>query len=203
MPRTFIVVMTGGIASGKSTVSSLFSALGVPVIDTDDIARDITRPQKPALTEIKREFGPDILFEDGSLDRKQLRKKIFSSPALKAKLEAILHPKIAAIASCKIHEISCPYCILVVPLLVETESNFEADRILVVDAPIELQVKRLIERDSIDKDLACAIIASQANREERLKIADDIIKNSEDFGELKRSVRELHYKYLSLSRKKV
>jgi len=191
--------LTGGIGSGKSTVARLFEKHGVPIIDTDEIARDMVRPNQPALKKIVQEFGPDIVAGDGELDRTRLRERVFQDPGAKSRLEAILHPAIFAELKRLAAAIEAPYCIFVIPLLVESNAQSLVDRILVVDCPELLQIARIKSRDRMDDTLIRRILASQASRSERLSQAHDIIVNDGDLGKLEQQVNELHEFYLKLA----
>ena len=180
-------------------MSDRFAALGVPVIDTDIIAREVVAPGMPALKKVVDTFGPDILDASGSLDRKRMRGIVFSNPTSKQKLEAILHPAIAASVREKISVLASDYCILVVPLLVESGSYQWADRVLVVDVSEETQVGRVMARDGGTREQAEAIIKSQASRADRLALADDVIENSGNFGDLDAEVAHLHQRYRELA----
>lgn len=196
---TFTVVLTGGIASGKTAVSDRFSKLGVPVIDTDVIARKVVEPGKPALTQIVEEFGEDFLDSDGRLDRRRMRDAIFSDAKQKDRLEAILHPLIAGEVMRQIDQLAAPYCILVIPLYAESIHYSWNDRVLVVDVDEETQTERVMARDDITREQAQAILDAQSSREERLSLADDVLENSGPLSELEAKVRALHGKYLNLS----
>jgi dephospho-CoA kinase len=200
--RPFTVVLTGGVASGKSTVANIFESLGITIIDTDNIAYELTQPGTTAASLIADEFGPAITFPDGSIDRKKLRDLIFHSDEMRAALESILHPRIFEVANSLIGEVTSPYCILVVPLFVESGQPFEPDRVLVIDVPPEIQLDRLVRRDSIDRSLAQAMLDSQAPRQERLTIADDVILNTSCIDSLDETVKRLHQKYCKLSETK-
>lgn len=196
---TFRIALTGGIGSGKSTVTSKFRKLGVPVIDSDIISRDILKPDKPYLKKIIHEFGNDFLTNKGTLDRKKLRSIIFNDDAMKQKLENILHPAIYQEIEEQVHKIDYPYCLIVIPLLIETNATDRFDRILVVNTTESLQVERASHRDKTSiKDIE-KIIKHQASYEQRLKYADDIIDNSLTIEELNDSVLKLHEKYIKLS----
>ena len=196
-PRSpFTVILTGGIASGKSTVSRLFERLGASVVDTDVIAREIVEPGKPALTAIAQTFGSDVMLPDGSLNRPAMRQRVFSDPAARKRLEEILHPVIRAEASRQVRKSKGPYCILVVPLFHAGSEYRDVDRVLVIDVAAETQIRRLLERDGIDRELAEAMIASQISREDRLALADDIIVNSSELEHIERLVEQLHARYL-------
>jgi dephospho-CoA kinase len=190
--------LTGGIASGKSTVADMFAALGVAIIDTDVIAREMVQPGMPALQEIEREFGPELISADGSLDRKALRAIVFADDRQRKTLEGILHPRIRAESLRQSELAHGPYIILVVPLLVESPLKQYMDRILVVDCDEETQLQRLLQRDADNERQARSIIAAQASRAERLAIADDIIVNDGDLANTKEQVERLHTRYLAL-----
>jgi dephospho-CoA kinase len=195
------VGLTGGIASGKTAVADLFAGLGATVIDTDVIARQEVAPGQPGLADITESFGADILRDDGTLDRAELRQRVFANPDKKARLEAILHPLIraATLAEADRTATTSDYQIFVVPLLLESGFIELVDRVLVVDCSAEVQIKRLMARDAATEADAEAIIASQAGRDERLACADDIIKNSGTLAELEPTVRALHDRYLELT----
>ncbi len=195
------VALTGGIGSGKSTVASEFQTFGIPIIDADVIARTITAPGKPCLTAIVNVFGNDLLSNEGVLDRRKLGHIIFNDVIAKKKLESILHPVIYQEIEHQISKVNYPYCLIVVPLLIETNATDKFDRILLVDIPEQVQLKRVVNRDKISPDTMANIIKSQAGRESRLKYADDIIDNTVAIADLKLSVRLLHEKYLTLTKK--
>jgi len=197
--RPFVVILTGGIASGKTAVSSRFARLGVPVIDTDIIAREVVQSGRPALAAIVAEFGSEMLKESGELDRSAMRDLIFSDPPSKMKLERILHPAIRSAVRAQLNELVSEYCILVVPLLAESGRYDWADRVLVVDVDAQTQLKRLVARDKISLALANAMLEAQASRDQRLKLADDVIENMGNLAELDRKVASLHEKYLKLA----
>ncbi len=196
-----VVGLTGGIGSGKSAVSRLFEDYGVPVIDADHVAREVVEPGSPALDEIVRQFGDDVLLHDGRLDRANLRHKIFNDQQARKKLETILHPRIRQRMRDRLQSIGAPYAIFVVPLLIETGQHQDVDRVLVVDCPEALQMERVKKRDSASASQITAIMASQVSREQRLAEADDIIENLGSLKELKASVSALHERYLALSQK--
>jgi len=181
MPRIdppFTIVLTGGIASGKTLVSDAFKKLGVPVIDTDVIAHQIVEPGMPALLEIESAFGVKILDENGRLRRKDLRELIFIDPEARKKLESILHPKIRKKVRQAIVEVKHDYCILVIPLLAGRGTYPDVARVLVVDVDPEVQITRLMARDNSTRRQAEQALASQASRAQRLNIADDVLENS-------------------------
>ena len=194
-----VVVLTGGIASGKTAVSDLFAERGVPVIDTDVIAHEVVEPGESVLQEIAQAFGPHVLDAQGHLDRRQVRNAIFSDPHKKRTLEALLHPLIRQRVTKRIGEIQAPYCILVVPLFAETGFYPARHRVLVVDVAEETQLQRVMARDRIDRAQAEAILNAQANRQQRLALADDIITNDGPLSALETHVDTLHQKYLELA----
>jgi dephospho-CoA kinase len=193
------VGLTGGIGCGKTTVSNLFAGLGVPVLDADQIARELTEKGQPALEQIREAFGEQILNQDGSLNRVQLKRTIFADTQQKQKLEAILHPLIFAALTARINQLNAPYCILSIPLLFETKLEPIVDRVLVVDCPVEQQIDRVSKRDKLDIKVIQAIIHSQISRDYRLKHADDLLDNSQADNTLAEQVKKLHNLYLSLS----
>ncbi|MAT66672.1 MAG: dephospho-CoA kinase [Gammaproteobacteria bacterium] len=191
--------LTGGIACGKSTVAAGFAELGVPVIDADEIARELVEPGEPALAEIARELGQTFIAADGRLDRARLRDHVFRDADARRRLEAILHPRIAAEMQARADALDAPYCLLVIPLLIEAGQQSLVDRILVVDCPEELQRRRLAERDDADPEQISAILASQLERKRRLAAADDIICNDGTPEQLRDRVAGLHARYLALA----
>jgi len=197
--QPYRVALTGGIASGKSTVADLFAALGVPVIDTDVIARQVVEPGQPALAEIAATFGPDVLDDDGRLDRRRMRERIFTDPDAKRRLEAILHPAIRAEMERQSMAAQGPYQVLVIPLLTEGGRRDHVDRVLLVDVPEELQIQRLMMRDGVSHEQAQASLNAQATRAQRLALADDVIRNTGRVDGLRTQVAELHGKYLRLA----
>ena len=193
----FTVVMTGGIASGKTSASDLFALYGVPILDTDLAARTVVEPGQPALDEIKVSFGSDVITASGELNRAALREVIFEHPEKRRELEAILHPKIRAHINWLKDQLDASYCIIVVPLFLESGRGYEADRLLVIDVPIEIQRNRLAQRDGTTPEQIEQILNSQATREERLSAADDVIDNATSPDDLAARVAELHKQYLS------
>jgi dephospho-CoA kinase len=198
--KTFRVGLTGGVASGKSTVAKLFAALGVPIIDTDRVAREVVEPGQPPLERLIERFGASILTPDGHLDRPKLREIVFSDPKARADLEALLHPAIGTAVQALSKAAGGPYQILVIPLLVEKGLAAEVDRVLVVDCDEELQIRRVQARDGSTLEQARAILRAQASRAARLKAAHDIIHNDGDLGALSEPVARLHARYLELAR---
>ena len=195
----FVVILTGGIASGKSAISDRFAALGVPVIDTDIIAREVVAPGAPALKKVVETFGAEVLDASGALDRGRMRGIVFADPSKRKKLEAILHPAIGATARDRISALKSDYCILVVPLLVESGRYGWADRVLVVDVAEETQLTRVMARDGGTRAQAEAILKSQASRAERLALADDVIENTGSLCALDAEVARLHQRYRELA----
>jgi dephospho-CoA kinase len=193
------VALTGGIASGKSTVADLFAALGVPVIDTDVIARQVVEPGQPALAQVVTEFGAEVLDATGRIDRRRMRERIFADPDAKRRLESILHPAIRAEMARQSLAAPGPYQVLVIPLLTEGGSRDHVDRVLLVDVPEELQVQRLMMRDGVSHGQALASLNAQATRAERLAMADDIVRNTGRVEELRDAVAALDAKYRRLA----
>jgi dephospho-CoA kinase len=197
--RPYRVGLTGGIASGKSTAAKFFGALGVPIIDTDQLARDVVEPGQPPLERLVERFGPGILTEDGHLDRPALRNIVFSDPKARADLEALTHPAIGAAVEARSNEVGGLYQILVLPLLVEKNLGSQLNRVLVVDCDEELQIRRLQSRDGSTLEQARAILNAQASRSSRLKAAHDVIKNEGDMSAVREQVEQLHARYLELA----
>lgn len=196
----YVVAITGGIGSGKTTVANQFAALGIEVVDADLIAREVVAPGTPALAAITSHFGPEILTEQGLLDRRVLRERIFSDPAAKSWLNALLHPIIRSEMLRQCAAVSSPYCLLVVPLLVENRLTELADRVLVIDVDEATQIERTCHRDGVSREQAQAILASQANRSERLAMADDVLDNQSGTTETIRArILALHETYLAFA----
>lgn len=193
--------LTGGVASGKTTVASLFAARGAVVLDTDQIAREVVEPGKPALAALAKALGGDILDRDGKLDRGALRQRLFADGAMRRRVEAILHPEILAELERQSHAVPGPYQVFVIPLLVESHLERVVDRILVVDCPEEDQVRRLMARDGESRERALAMLRAQASRQERLAVADDVVDNGGDSGALPAQVAALDRKYRELAPK--
>ncbi|KAA3627576.1 MAG: dephospho-CoA kinase [Proteobacteria bacterium] len=191
--------LTGGIASGKSAASDCFSVRGIPVIDADVVARQVVKAGTPAIQEIEAAFGKRFIRPDGSLDRRLVRSLIFSDPQKRNELEAILHPRIKEAMLSRLARISAPYCILAIPLLIEADQRDLVDRVLVIDAPRAIQIKRLMQRDQISQDEAEAILNTQLDRDTRVKFADDLIVNDGSQADLEAAIEGLHQKYLSLA----
>ena len=197
--RPFRVGLTGGIASGKSTAAKFFGALGVPILDSDQIARDVVEPGQPPLERLIERFGQKILTPDGHLDRPALRDIVFSDPKARADLEALTHPAIGAAMEARSAAAGGPYQILVIPLLVEKNLAAHVDRVLVVDCDEELQIRRLRDRDGSTTEQVQAILKAQAPRAARLKAADDVIHNDTDMSAVRDQVAALHTRYLELA----
>lgn len=195
------VGLTGGIASGKTTVSRLFAALGVTIIDSDEIARDVVAPGTAGLAAIAARFGAEVLQPDGSLDRRRLRELVFADPAARRDLEAITHPAIRAEMDRLSALAGGPYQMLAIPLLVEGgAARKRVDRVLVVDCPEDVQVRRVMARDRSTEAQARAVLAAQVSRAARLAAADDVIANDGDLAGLRRQVEALHERYLNAAR---
>ncbi len=214
----FTVGLTGGIGSGKSTVVDCFAALGMPVIDTDVIARELTAPARgtppdarpagglgaapggAALDAIRAVFGETVMQADGTLDRAALRRRVFADSAARHQLEAILHPRIRQVVEQKLSTLTAPYALIVIPLLVETSGYRDVlNRVLVVDCPEAVQIARVMARSGLAHGEIKAILAAQAGRAERLAVADDIIVNTASLEALRAEVAALHQRYLALA----
>jgi len=189
--------LTGGIGSGKSAVARRFTELGVPVIDADAVARAVVEPGEPAYFQIVAQFGRDILAGDGRIDRAALRRQVFENPDKRRQLEAIVHPHVRAEMEQRVAEIDAPYCVLMIPLLLETGLTDRVDRVLVVDADDEQRVSWIRQRDGLDEAQIAAIMAAQVSRAERLAAADDCICNDGSIADLERQVDRLHRDYLA------
>lgn len=194
-----IVGLTGGIGSGKTTAASFFAELGITVIDADHVAREVVRPGTLALQQIIKQFGSEILTSEGELNRSLLRELIFYDNDKRQWLENLLHPLIRMRMNELATQATSPYCILMIPLLLESKPNELVQRILVIDAPEALQVSRTQARDHVTAGQVISIMASQVTRNQRLAAADDIIVNDGDLAHLKSEVEKLHQFYLSLS----
>jgi dephospho-CoA kinase len=190
--------LTGGIGSGKSTVADLFAAKGVPVLDADQVARDLVEPGRPAFQAIVGRFGPQVLRE-GRLDRLRLRQRVFAAPGERRWLESLLHPGVYEELRRRAEGLDAPYCLLAIPLLLETGRRDFVDRLLVVDCPMEAQRQRIMSRDGASPEFVERMLATQIDREGRLAAADDILDNSGALRELAEPVERLHRRYLSLA----
>ncbi|MGH8508638.1 MAG: dephospho-CoA kinase [Gammaproteobacteria bacterium] len=191
------IALTGGFGAGKSTVCAVFAHLGVPIIDADQIARELVTPSQPALNLIVKKFGNDVLDSHGELRRAALRKIIFNDVARRKQLEAILHPRILQEMQQRAQSVRASYCICCVPLLLETGQVSHFDRVVVVDTPLEIQLERVMQRDHLTADEAKAIIQTQASRAERLEAADDVLTNDATLAHIQRQVHALHKRYLA------
>ncbi len=198
-----VIGLTGGIGCGKSAVTDLFSSLGVPVIDADIAAREVVAKGEPALDSLCQLFGSAILNTDGSLNRRQLRDIIFSDPEARQQVETVLHPRIRESMDARLAQLTTPYAITSIPLLLENGLERTVNRVLVVDCSPEEQIRRVRERDRVDTDGVEKIIASQISREKRLAAADDVIVNSGSLEELKTVVDRLDAKYIQLSQERL
>jgi dephospho-CoA kinase len=198
--RVFRIGLTGGIASGKSTAAKFFGALGVPILDSDQVAREVVEPGQPPLERLVERFGRRILTPDGHLDRPALREIVFSDPRARADLENLTHPAIGAALEARSAAAGGPYQILVIPLLVEKNLGAHVDRVLVVDCEEALQIRRLHARDGSTRAQAQAILDAQVSRATRLKAADDVIANDADMSAIQGQVAALHTRYLELAR---
>jgi dephospho-CoA kinase len=191
--------LTGGIASGKSTVAEQFSKLGIPIIDTDIIAREVVAIGSPGIEEVQKRFGDGVIDESGNLDRAAMRKLIFLDDAARSDLEAILHPRIGAEVRRQAETVGGPYQIIAVPLVVSSQLLQFVDRVLVVDCEESTQLERLLKRDAGTIGEAQRILAAQSSRDERLAIADEVVTNDSDLQHLQDQVTALHAAYLHLA----
>jgi dephospho-CoA kinase len=199
MPRRLCIGLTGGIASGKSTVEQRFTELGVPVINADDSSRAVVARGRPGLAAVVGRFGAGVLTPQGELDRRELRSLIFKDAARRKELEAILHPLIRADMEQRSSQATGPYVVLSIPLLVEGNTRGRWDRVLVVDADESLQLARLMSRDAVSEAEARATLAAQASRAARLAAADDVLVNSGTVADLRQDVDRLHRRYLEIA----
>ena len=198
---TFVVGLTGGIGCGKSSASQFFSDLGIDVIDTDIIARQLTQPNGSAISLIQNTFGSSIIAADGTLDRNKMRDLVFANSELRHKLEQILHPLILKEVIRRIKQCQAPYVIVVIPLLFETNDyNHLIRHILVIDCDEQQQLLRTMERSNLSEQKVRSIMATQVTRETRIQKADDVILNNQDIEYLKAQILLLHHKYLALSK---
>lgn len=192
----FSVGLTGGIASGKTTISDLFAARGVPIIDTDVISRSLLQPGERAFSQVVDHFGSEILDHEGRIDRALLRQIVFSQPGQKSWLEAMLHPLIFKRSHDEMQQqAGSTYVMVVIPLLFETNFQSLVDRILVVDCPAEVQIERLMRRDNISEELARSMLAQQLSNDERVARAHDLILNGDSGSNLEQQVENLHRQY--------
>ncbi|EKO3830225.1 dephospho-CoA kinase [Vibrio harveyi] len=198
----FVIGLTGGIASGKTTVANLFKQqFKIDIVDADIVAREVVEPGTPGLNAIMEHFGTDIVRADQTLDRAKLREKIFSNPEEKAWVNGLLHPMIREKMIEDLEQVTSDYALLVVPLLVENKLDSLCDRVLVVDVEPQTQISRTVKRDNVSEEQAKAILASQASREQRLALADDVVKSNPDDPDLLLQITDLHEKYLAMCKK--
>ena len=197
---TMVIGLTGGIGSGKTTVANVFAEYGIDLIDADIIARDVVAIGSVGLARITEKFDNRILLDDGNLDRSQLRTAIFSDPQLKNWLNQLLHPLIRDKMLADIDRATSPYCLLIVPLMIENNLQTLTDRLLVVDVDQQTQIMRTQQRDNVSLEQINNILAAQASRQQRLDAADDIICNNGDNQALLTQVAQLHLHYLALAR---
>lgn len=199
--RPLVVGVTGGIGCGKSTICREFAALGAPVVDTDEVAREVVAPGTAGLAEIVERFGNDILTADGTLDRRRLRSIVFADESSRLWLEALLHPLIRARTAEHVRACAFTYCLVCIPLLVERGGGNRVDRVLVIDCPPETQIARVMARDKLTAPEVEAIMRTQATRAERLAAADDVIENIGDVETVRPAIRALHRQYLDLAQR--
>lgn len=194
-----VIGLTGGIGSGKSTVARLFGKLGVHWVDADDVARQVVEPGTRALEEIAEHFGPEVLQDDGAMDRAGLRSIVFEAPEERAWLEELLHPVIREELTRQLHpeRYALPYVLLVSPLLLETDQHELVKRVIVVDVPVEVQLERAMARDENTREQVERIIAAQMSRDDRLQKADHVINNDHPLGDVELQVTRLHNKLLA------
>lgn len=196
------VALSGGIASGKTTVSNQFEALGVPVIDADVLARVAVEPASPGLQAIVKRFGDQVLLDNGELNRKALRQIIFNDSDARSDLETIIHPQVRLLTQAQLsrhRKNGAVYCVVVIPLLVETNQQQSYDHIIIVDVDQQTQINRLLKRDDTTLDQAKKILASQAGRQQRLDIADDVITNNGSLEDIEAQVQQLHEKLVKMA----
>ena len=198
---SFVIGLTGGIASGKTTVANLFhQQFAIDIVDADIVAREVVAPGSQGLKAIIEKFGSDILLDDGQLNRAKLRNVIFSDPSAKQWLNQLLHPMIRQKMLSDLEKTTSAYALLVIPLMVENDLHHLADQVLVVDVSENTQIERTMDRDKVSPEQARSILASQATREQRLAIADYVIKNDTENQKLLPQITELHKKFLEKSR---
>lgn len=195
-PASFAVVVTGGIAAGKTAVTTAFAARGAPVFDADTISRELVAPGQPALAEIASAFGAGVLTATGELDRRRMRERIFGDEAARRRLEAILHPRVRSELQARARTCAAPYCLLAIPLYAESAQAYDwVDRVLVVDVPRAVQLSRLMQRDGMTEEYALRALTAQAPRAQRLALADDVIDNTGSLDDLSRIVARLDRLY--------
>ena len=194
-----IIGLTGGIGSGKTAASDHFQQLGITVVDADIASRTVVEAGKPALQKIAKRFGPEMILEDGGLNRALMRTRVFATEEDRLWLESLLHPLIAEEITQGLQNSKSPYSILVSPLLIETTQAEMVARILVIDVPVDLQVERTMTRDNNSEEQVRSIVAAQSDRQLRLSKADDVIVNDNDLAHLHDEVKKLHQEYLKLA----
>jgi dephospho-CoA kinase len=194
-----VIGITGGIGSGKTTVANFFAALGVPVIDADELARKVVMPGQAAYDAIVQRFGTSILSKSGELDRRRLRERVFSDPESRGQLEEIVHPRVYAEIEKQLNSLTSIYAVVVVPLLIESGGRSLVDRVLVVDASEDAQIERASQRDETTPDTIKQILAAQLDRQSRLAAADDVIENDGSAQSLELAVNAIHLRYLDLA----
>jgi len=199
MKPALVIGLTGGIASGKSTVARLFQALGVPVIDADAAAREAVAPGSAGLAAVRAHFGDDVIGADGTLDRARMRQRVFADEAARRALEAIVHPAVRRIMDARLAAADAPYAIYMVPLLLESGQADRVDRVLVVDVAPARQIERAEARDGSSREVIDGIMRAQASRDTRLAGADDVIHNEDSLAALRPQVERLHRHYLDLA----
>lgn len=199
-PPVLTVGLTGGVASGKSTAAGALRALAVPLLNADDVAREVVAKGSPALKRIREEFGAEFLTSQGELDRPKMRRHVFADAAARRALERITHPAIRERLAAWRDAQAGPYCVLDVSILIESGMDALVDRVLVIDAPEDVQIDRLRERDRVRDELARQMLAAQATRQQRLARADDVIANTGTVAELCAAAAKLHAFYLGLAR---
>ncbi|MGO2130987.1 MAG: dephospho-CoA kinase [Pseudoalteromonas prydzensis] len=200
--KNWVLGLTGGIGSGKSAVSAMFEQHNIMVVDADIIARQVVAPNSEGLAAISEHFGAQVLNPDGSLNRAELREVIFADTTEKAWLNNLLHPLIREKILTDLHSANSAYVMLVAPLLFENGLEQYCNRTLVIDVPVEIQLKRTIARDSISEQQARSIIAAQMSREDKLNRADDVIDNNRSLAQVAIAIQQLHEQYLALAAKK-
>ncbi len=200
---TYIIALTGGIATGKSATALRFAQRGVSVFDADVTAHELVAPGQPALAQIAAAFGAGMLTPTGELDRARLRGSVFADASARRRLEAILHPRIRSVLIAQARACRDPYCVLAIPLFAECRADYTwVDRVLCTDAPRAVQLGRVLHRAEIDQATAQGMLDSQVSREERLALADDAIDNTGPLPALDAAVARLHRRYLELAAKK-
>ncbi|GMQ90565.1 MAG: dephospho-CoA kinase [Gammaproteobacteria bacterium] len=192
--------LTGGIGSGKSSAAAMFAKRGVPVIDADEIAGQLVAPGQPAYDQVVRFFGKEIVSDDGSIDRARLRTRVFDEPRLRHELEAIVHPRVRQQIQRQLRALNAPYCVLVIPLLLEANQQDLVDRVVVIDTGEDAQVQRVAARSSLTEPEIRKIIAAQIGRDARLRHAHEVITNDGDLEQLEEQIERLHQRYLALAR---